>query len=111
MVYPLGLCVIKISVLFLYHELFPSDRFRVIITFVMGFVALMSTASVLAFAFQCTPVQSYWVLALWPTRRCVNGGVLSIATSALSCVTDIGILLMPMKFLLGMFSQLEFYRK
>jgi hypothetical protein len=104
MEYPLGLCVIKISVLFLYHELFPSDRFRIIIHLVMAFVAVMSTASILGFVFQCTPVQSYWTIALWPTKRCVNAGALSTATSALSVATDIIILLMPMKFLLGMSS-------
>lgn len=73
----------------------------------MAFVAVMSTTSSLAFVFQCTPVESYWVLALWATKHCVNGGALATASSALSFVTDIVILFMPMNFLLGMYLRFE----
>ncbi|KAE9371073.1 hypothetical protein N431DRAFT_19177 [Stipitochalara longipes BDJ] len=104
LVYPFGLGVIKISVLFLYHELFPSDNFRTVIFCVMGFHGAMTIASCLAFVFQCTPVQSYWVMSLWGPgdRHCVNEGALSIASSSLSMGTDIIILLLPMKYLLAL---------
>ncbi|KAE8447328.1 hypothetical protein EG329_010886 [Mollisiaceae sp. DMI_Dod_QoI] len=101
-IYPLGLGVIKISVLLLYHELFPSDNFRLLIFCVMAFVSAMTTAIVLAMTFQCTPVQGFWVLELWPTKRCVNGGALSTASAALSIATDIFILLMPIRYLIAL---------
>ncbi|KAN0096026.1 hypothetical protein V8E51_014831 [Hyaloscypha variabilis] len=101
-VYPFGLGVIKISVLFLYHELFPSDNFRNVLFCVMGFIGAMTTACCVAFVFQCTPVHSYWVLSLWAPgdRHCINEGALAIASSTLSMVTDIFILFLPLKYLL-----------
>jgi len=67
----------------------------------MGFISAMVTACCFAFVFQCTPVQSYWVLSLWGDRHCVNEGALATASSALSMVTDIIILALPLKYLLG----------
>jgi hypothetical protein len=57
--YPFGLGVIKISALFLYHDLCPCDNFRTIIFCTMGFISAMTIACILAFAFQCTPVRGY----------------------------------------------------
>ncbi len=104
--YPFGLGVIKISVLFLYQELFPSDNFRNVLFCVMGFIGAMTTACCVAFVFQCTPVHSYWVLSLWAPgdRHCVNEGALAIASSTLSMVTDIFILFLPLKYLLSMWN-------
>jgi hypothetical protein len=101
--YPLGLGVIKTSVLFLYHELFPSDNFRTIILCAMGFIGAMTIACTLAFAFQCTPVRGYWVMSMWAERYCVNGGAIFTASAALSMVTDIFILALPLRYLLGNF--------
>lgn len=63
----------------------------------------MTTACVLAFMFQCTPVQSYWTLSMWSPkeRHCINGGTLSTASGSLSVVTDTFILALPIKYLLG----------
>ncbi len=101
--YPFGLGVIKISVLFLYHELFPSDNFRTIIFCAMGFISAMTMACTLAFVFQCTPVRAYWVMSMWDERYCVNGGAIFTASAVLSMVTDIFILALPLRFLLGNF--------
>jgi hypothetical protein len=98
--------VIKVSVLFLYHELFPSDNFRTLIFCIMGFVGAMTAAVVFAVIFQCTPVRGYWDVSIWPTRHCVDAGALATASSALSFGTDIFILIMPIKYLLSMFSYL-----
>jgi len=101
-VYPIGLGLIKVSALFLYYELFPSDNFRVLIFCVMGFVGTMTTAFVFVLIFQCTPVQEYWVMAMSPTRHCIDAGRLSTMTSALSFGTDIFILVMPIKYLIAL---------
>ena len=91
--YPFGLGVIKISVLFLYHKLFPSDNFRTIIFCTMESMALWRLHAPFAFAFQCTPGRDYWVMSMWPERYCVNRGALFNASAALSMVSDIFILL------------------
>jgi hypothetical protein len=38
---------------------------------------------------------------MWPERYCVNGGALFTALAALSMVTDILILALPLRYLLG----------
>lgn len=93
--------VVKTSVLLLYYELFPSDNFRLYIRYLMAFVGAMTLACALGFMFQCTPVRSFWILELWPTKHCVNGAALSTASSALSLVTDLVILVLPVKYLIG----------
>jgi hypothetical protein len=40
-----------------------------------------------------------------PKRDCVNGGALLTASSALSLVTDVVVLVMPIKYLIGMLTQ------
>jgi hypothetical protein len=40
-------------------------------------------------------------MAMWPERYCVNGGALFTALAALSMVTDIFILALPLRYLLG----------
>lgn len=100
-VYPIGMAVIKTSVLLLYYELFPSDNFRLFIKCLMAFVGAMTLGCILAFVFQCTPVQAFWILELWPTKHCVDSGALSTASSALSLITDVVILVMPIKYLIG----------
>jgi hypothetical protein len=98
--------VIKTSVLFFYHELFPSDRFRIVIFCVMGFIGMMTIACIPAFMFECTPIHAYWTLPVMdPKRDCVNGGALLTASSALSLVTDVVVLVMPIKYLIGMLTQ------
>lgn len=41
-------------------------------------------------------------MKLWSHRSCVNAGALATASSALSMVTDIIILALPFKYLIGM---------
>jgi hypothetical protein len=102
MVYPISLGVIKASVLFLYLELFPSDNFRYVTFCVMAFISLITTACIFSFMFQCTPVESAWNTAMWADRYCVNVVALSSASSALYLVTDIIVVFMPIKHLIGM---------
>jgi hypothetical protein len=100
--YPLGMGLIKISCLALYLRLFPSDRFRMVIFCSIAFITAMTIAVILSVVFECLPVESNWVLSEFATRKCINRVNQQYATSALAFLTDIAILLMPIKYLLGM---------
>jgi hypothetical protein len=106
MLYPLGMGLVKISCLTLYLRLFSSSRFRIVVYCSMAFVTAMSIATIFSVIFQCLPIESNWVLAEWGTRTCINRVNQQYATSALAFLTDIGILFLPMKYLLRMFQAL-----
>ncbi|KAH8665080.1 hypothetical protein BGZ60DRAFT_63391 [Tricladium varicosporioides] len=100
MAYPLGIGLIKMSILALYLRLFPSDTFRLIIQCAMGFIGAMTTAVVFAVMFSCNPVDSNWKIPPWEKPNCINRTNLVFAISGLAFVTDIAVLLMPMKYLI-----------
>ena len=63
----------------------------------------MTIATIFSVVFECLPIESNWVLADWATRKCINRVDQQYATSALAFTTDIAVLVLPMKYLLGMF--------
>lgn len=103
MLYPLGMGLVKISCLTLYLRIFSSDRFRIVIYCSIAFVTAMTIAAIFSVVFQCLPIESNWVLAEWGTRKCINRVDQQYATSALTFLTDIGVLVLPMKYLLRVF--------
>jgi hypothetical protein len=103
MLYPLGMGLVKISCLALYLRLFSSDRFRIVLYCSIVFVTAMTIATIFSVTFQCLPIESNWVLEEWGTRVCINRVDQQYATSALAFLTDIAVLVLPMKYLLGMF--------
>ncbi|KAH6669457.1 hypothetical protein B0J14DRAFT_657554 [Halenospora varia] len=97
--YPIGLGLVKCSVLALYLRLFPSDRFRIVILCSIVTIVCMTIALTLSVIVQCIPVTDSWNVF---NPKCIDREVQQIASSVLSFVTDIIILLLPMKYLLAL---------
>ena len=84
----------KLSILLLYHRIFPGPRFKLILWLVGAFVLAYSFTAAAVNIFQCVPVEALWNPAIKP--RCVNLGADLIALSSMNVVTDFLILCLPM---------------
>lgn len=102
MVYVLGIGLIKMSSLALFLRLFPSDNFRVVIRCSMAFIAVMTLSLFFASLLQCLPIDSNWEFAKFGTRKCIDRAALQVAGSAMAFITDVIVLCLPIKYLLGM---------
>ena len=101
--YQLNLGLVKISILTFYLRLFSSLE-RVIYVF-LTFVVSLTVVSCVSEILQCTPVRLYWAIAdtsLSSRGHCVNKAVLQYVLGGLNLVTDIMILILPIKPLLSM---------
>jgi hypothetical protein len=105
--YPFGMGVIKISLLFLYHELFPSDTFAPLSSAQWDSSALWRLHAPSHSHFNLHQLGATGSYQWWPERYCVNGGALFTASAVLSMVTDIFILALPLRYLLGKFTWTE----
>ncbi|KAK9772380.1 hypothetical protein SCAR479_10918 [Seiridium cardinale] len=96
-IYNPALVSTKISILALYHRLFPGKRFKWVCVGVGAFVIAYSITAVMTNIFQCTPVESNWDKSI--TAHCVNLGSELVAVSSLNVLTDATILCLPMPFI------------
>ena len=86
--------VIKMSVLFLYRNLFPGPRFAIAINVVMAFVVAWGIATVLLTIFPCNPIHNFWDY-YWPLN-CVDAPNFFLWTTVLNVFADILILSLPL---------------
>lgn len=84
---------IKLSVCFLYLRIFPTIRKHVWV--LIAFITASTIAQEFATIFQCVPVQGVWNVAGFPNATCINNVAFSYSASALSVVTDIWTLILP----------------
>ncbi|TVY91804.1 hypothetical protein LAWI1_G003018 [Lachnellula willkommii] len=84
---------IKLSVCFLYLRIFPTIRKHVYV--LIAFITASTIAQEFATIFQCVPVQGVWNVAKFPNATCINNVAFSYSASALSVVTDIWTLILP----------------
>ena len=89
---------IKSSILLLYHRIFASKRFNIILWCVGAFVLSYSLAQSAALVFQCGRPDSLWDSKV--IGKCINLDDVLIACSSLNIATDILILLLPLPALL-----------
>ena len=87
----------KLSVILLYHRMFPSSRFKILLWCVGAFVGMYSFTAAMVNIFQCVPVDADWNPTIKP--RCVNLGADLIALSSIDVITDFVILALPMPYL------------
>ncbi|KAK8018791.1 hypothetical protein PG991_007981 [Apiospora marii] len=90
----------KVSILLLYHRLFPGRRLKWACVAVGAFTVAYSLTAVMTNIFQCVPVESNWDKTLVPT--CVDLGAELVAVSSLNVVTDAAILCLPMPVIWGL---------
>ncbi|KAJ5788181.1 hypothetical protein N7457_003171 [Penicillium paradoxum] len=99
-IYSLITGLIKVSICLLYLRLFPNLR-RVSLG-TIAFVTAMSVALILATIFQCTPVDAVFDEKKYKHYTCFESIPFWYAGAALSLVTDIWILLLPLRTVLGL---------
>lgn len=98
--YPWSLGLVKISILCFYLRLFPHEKFRKWCYFMMGVVGVVTVSVSLAQIFACTPISASWALQTPEGAKCADRQALQYAGSIINLVTDLIILLMPMKYFL-----------
>ncbi|KAH8590500.1 hypothetical protein B0O99DRAFT_551988 [Bisporella sp. PMI_857] len=84
---------IKLSVCFLYLRVFATIRTPTLI--LISVIVAASIAQIICTVFQCVPVAAVWDAASYPNAVCINNVAFSYAAAALSVVTDIWALVLP----------------
>lgn len=97
--FPVSITAAKLSVLFFYHRIFPSDRFRVI-SIIIGIVTLAwFIVFIFLQFFTCVPLAYYWDKSI-PGGHCIDEHVIAYyGTSPGDIATNIAILILPIPYL------------
>jgi hypothetical protein len=60
LLYVVGICLVKFSILVFYHKMDPRRTTRWIVHFLMAFVAALSIVTFFVLLFVCTPPSLFW---------------------------------------------------
>ncbi|KAL8395860.1 hypothetical protein RB595_003348 [Gaeumannomyces hyphopodioides] len=93
---PLGLAMVKLSVLFFYMRIFDR-KMRMYCWIVMGGVFVWFVATTMANIFICTPVRAQFDLAVAKPDSCGDQLPIFKSITIINLLTDIVIMIMPMK--------------
>lgn len=85
---------IKLSILAFYARIFPQKWFQWTVWGNAVFMALWGCAGVCGNIFQCIPIQFLWDPTL--DGHCIQYGIFATVLGALTVVTDLIILVIPM---------------
>ncbi|KAH8682956.1 hypothetical protein BGZ60DRAFT_467347 [Tricladium varicosporioides] len=91
---------IKLSVCFLYLRIFPTLKKHVLA--LIAFIAACTIAQELCTVFQCVPVAGVWDTTTYPNARCIDNVAFSYSAAALSVLTDIWTLILPIPTVWGL---------
>lgn len=84
----------KVSILFLYHRIFPSRAFAKYLKGVGAFVTTFSIAGVLTNVLACLPMKALWEPDI--EAKCINEHACLTAMSTIDILTDVVILCLPL---------------
>ena len=84
----------KMSFIFLYLDLFPIPKFRMICHVLNVSIVAAMIAFTLATTFQCTPVAYYWNRSI-KEGHCIQASAFWYGHAAWNTVVDIIVLLLP----------------
>ena len=86
--------VVKISTLFLFARIFPSQKFKRMLWAVGVFVSTYSTIMIVTMIFQCRPLNRVWD----PTvkAKCIDTSKVWIVMASMNVLTDFLILCLPL---------------
>ncbi|KAL6717389.1 hypothetical protein ACLMJK_005304 [Lecanora helva] len=93
LVQTLAVTVIKFAILLFYYRLFSTKKFRTAVYWVSGIVAASFTFAFFGFAFECTPVNTFWGDS---DGHCINGHIFRMFASGSFVLTDILIYVLPL---------------
>ncbi len=97
LLYSTSLCIIKLSILFLYNRIFsiPKPIFRWILMAMGGFVIAYGMAGILGYTLQCVPLSNLWEPPSNNSRCHTFSFTLVFTMGVINIVTDITILSLP----------------
>ncbi|KAJ0124468.1 integral membrane protein [Diaporthe amygdali] len=93
--YVTAVALIKFSLLAMYLRIFPSRGFKIAAWIIGGTVLSWWIAIVLVCIFQCNPIYVAW--EPWEAGQCINLKGSFIGNAVPNIITDIAILIMPVK--------------
>ncbi|KAI0147572.1 hypothetical protein GGR57DRAFT_515601 [Xylariaceae sp. FL1272] len=93
--YSIGFTVIKLSILMLYRQLFPTRFINTSTTILSIFVVLWGVALLLVSIFSCRPIHGFWDLDVPST--CVDSKLFFVGNAVPNILADICLLLLPMR--------------
>jgi hypothetical protein len=97
------LAIVKQSVLiFLLRLGGPKTGVRTAVWIVSALNVTEMIAVFLVVIFQCNPIRANWDLALAPTAKCINQATFGLTTGALTILTDLTTLAIPMYIFYGL---------
>ncbi|KAF2475699.1 uncharacterized protein BDR25DRAFT_278305 [Lindgomyces ingoldianus] len=114
--YIIGLCFVKLSILFFYRAIASHITFRRMVYATITFISLYTFAATIANIFQCQNPSDSWSTSAYfsqfdgpgpsktpkPKVRCNNPVQLWVFSAAVNLFTDVVILLLPIPTLLGL---------
>ncbi|KAF2654178.1 hypothetical protein K491DRAFT_601347 [Lophiostoma macrostomum CBS 122681] len=89
--------ILKLSLLFFYHRIFPGANVRRVIWGTIAFDVLFGVAFVVVAIFQCRPIGYYWTS--WDGQHsgtCININALGWSNAAISITLDLWMLAIPL---------------
>jgi len=95
-VYSFTVIFIKLSILYLYHRIFPSRGLVIIASCIAALVIAYSTALIIFAFLQCIPLSTLWTGN--PKGVCVKTQPAYVTLAVMNVITDIMILCLPIRF-------------
>ncbi|KAI1384251.1 uncharacterized protein F4822DRAFT_434190 [Hypoxylon trugodes] len=92
--YVFGMACVKLSIIFLYHRIFPGKRFRNVLIVIAGIVSSWVFAAFFASIFSCYPVEKSWDSSI--PGKCIDYGTVTLAIGIINVLLDFLILGTPM---------------
>ena len=93
-----AMSLIKLSMLFLYSRIFPSETFKTILYLMGAIIIAACVGSEGAVIFQCRPVSYFWDKNI-PGGHCVSQYGVNYAPVVFNIATDIAVLVLPLPIL------------
>lgn len=90
--YCLVLAFAKLSIVLLYFQLFPRQKFRLALYVTIGLIAAKALVFVPLVLFQCNPVRSIWTQE---PSKCINEQMLVYWGAGISIFEDLVIMSLP----------------
>ncbi|UKZ52395.1 hypothetical protein TrVGV298_006171 [Trichoderma virens] len=97
--YDLAIAFTKLSILALYHRIFVTRKFRLIIIGTACFVCAWVAVMEVVLGFGCRPIQAWWGEA---EGKCINKEAFTYFTNVTNMVTDMWVFMMPIPVILGL---------
>ncbi|KAI0906728.1 hypothetical protein F4823DRAFT_58176 [Ustulina deusta] len=93
--YSIGFTVIKLSILMLYRQLFPTRFILVSTTTLAVFVTLWGIALLLVSIFGCEPIHGFWDIDI--PSKCVDSKWFFVGNAIPNILADLCLLFLPMR--------------